>query len=308
MVLFAAGRNATSVAKRYTRECVTEWAQCRILGTLDQRDHTLRSKDPSYSDLLAFAHTLADESGAAILPHFRKRLAVDNKAGKAGFDPVTAADRAAERVMSRRLKTEWPDHSLTGEEYGRREGSSRYRWVLDPIDGTKAFILGLPIWGTLIGLLDDSEPVLGIMNQPYTRERFWSAERASYLAVDGGKAKRLRTRPCPSLGEAFLSTTHPDLFAAGTEAEAFGRLKRATRMTRYGGDCYAYCLLAAGHLDLVVEAGLKPHDIVALIPIIERAGGRVTTWTGGPAIEGGRILASGDPSLHDKALRILSRS
>ena len=260
---------------------------------------------PRFSDLLVFAHELADRASEAILPQFRKRLSVENKAGAGNFDPVTAADKGAERAIAKALKARFPDHGLVGEEYGRREGASPYKWVVDPIDGTKGFILGLPTWGTLVGLLHDEQPYLGLMCQPFTRERFWSGEKSSYLAVGGDKPKRLRTRECPELASAMLSTTHPDLFAAGDEAEGFQRIKTATRMSRYGGDCYAYCLLAAGHIDLVVEAGLKPHDIVALIPIIERAGGVITTWDGKPAIHGGRIVACGDPKLHAKAMKVL---
>lgn len=266
----------------------------------------VKSSEPAFGDLLTFAHEAAELSGVAILPHFRKRLGVENKAGAGGFDPVTAADKGAERIIAKALKQRFPDHGIVGEEYGRREGAGRFRWVIDPIDGTKGFILGLPTWGTLIGLLDGDRPRLGLMSQPFTRERFWSAETASYLSVGGEKPKKLKTRECPDLASAMLSTTHPDLFAAGAEAEAFQRIKSATRMTRYGGDCYAYCLLAAGHIDLVVEAGLKPHDIVALIPIIERAGGVITTWDGKPAIHGGRILACGDPTLHAKAMKVLA--
>jgi myo-inositol-1(or 4)-monophosphatase len=267
----------------------------------------MRARQTAYKDLLATAHRLADAAGAAILPHFRRRLVVDNKAASGGFDPVTAADRAAERAIDRLLRKAHPDHGMVGEEYGVRDGSTPYRWVIDPIDGTKAFILGLPVWGTLIGLIDGETPRLGMMNQPFTSERYFAAEKASWLRVGDAAARRLATRPCPTLSDAMLSTTHPDLFAAGHEADAFARLKAATRMTRYGGDCYAYCLLAAGHLDLVVEAGLKPHDIVALIPIIERAGGRLTTWDGGPATGGGRIVAAGDPRLHERAMRVLAR-
>jgi histidinol phosphatase-like enzyme (inositol monophosphatase family) len=258
------------------------------------------------ADLLAFSHQLADRAGEAILPYFRASIAVEDKAAGGAFDPVTAADRAAEQVISAALQDRYPDHGLIGEEYGRRDGSSRYRWVVDPIDGTKAFILGLPIWGTLIGLLDGAQPVLGMMDQPYTRERFWSDGSASFLSVGGSAPRLIRTRPCKDIGQAMLSTTHPDLFAAGAEAEAFARIKQVSRMTRYGGDCYAYCLLAAGFIDLVVEAGLKPHDIVALIPIIERAGGVITTWDGKSATSGGRILASGDPVLHEKAMKVLA--
>jgi myo-inositol-1(or 4)-monophosphatase len=166
--------------------------------------------------------------------------------------------------------------------------------------------MGSPLWGTLIGLLEGEAPLLGVMDQPYTRERFWSDATSSHLRTADGRTERLETRPCPRLADALLSTTHPDLFAPGDEAEAFARLKRAVRMARYGGDCYAYGLLAAGFVDVVVEAGLKPHDVVALVPIIERAGGYITTWDGRPATAGGRILASGDPTLHGQAMRLLA--
>jgi myo-inositol-1(or 4)-monophosphatase len=186
-----------------------------------------------------------------------------------------------------------------------REGA-RLRWVIDPIDGTRAFIMGYPLWGTLIGLLDAEKPVLGVMDQPFTGERFWSGANAAYFRAVDGKARRLKTRACPRLADAILSTTHPDLFETGGEKEAFARLKERARMTRYGGDCYAYCLLASGFIDIVVEAGLKAHDVVALIPIIERAGGCISTWTGEPAAAGGRIVAAGDARMHEQALAILA--
>jgi myo-inositol-1(or 4)-monophosphatase len=178
--------------------------------------------------------------------------------------------------------------------------------MIDPLDGTRAFITGLPIWGTLIGLVDGDEPLLGLMDQPFTRERFWSDARASYTRTAGGKSHRIRTRPCPRLNAAVLMTTSPDLFAPGLESERFARVKDAVLMTRFGGDCYAYCMLASGLVDLVVEAGLKPYDIAALIPIVERAGGSVTAWNGGPAVEGGRVVASGDPALHERVLKLLA--
>ena len=265
------------------------------------------SKPPSFATLLAFAHELADVSADVIRPQFRRPIAVSNKAGKGGYDPVTAADQAAERAIRRAVKARWPEHGLIGEEMGSEREDARYRWVIDPIDGTRAFIMGSPMWGTLIGLLDGSEALLGLMNQPFTGERFWSGTNAAYMRTGDGKARRLKTRACPRLTDAILSTTHPDLFGDGTEIEAFARLRSKARMTRYGGDCYAYCLLAAGFIDVIVESGLKPYDVVALIPIIERAGGRVTEWDGGPAAAGGRILATGDKRLHDEVLRTLAR-
>ncbi len=266
------------------------------------------TKAPSQTVLLAFAHTLADASAKAILPFFRKCIAVDDKGGTAGFDPVTAADRAAERVIARHLATAFPDHGIIGEEYGIVRPDARFRWVIDPIDGTRAFIMGLPTWGTLIGLMDGSELVLGVMDQPFTGERFWAGSGAAHMRTADGKTRRIRTRGCADLGQAVFSTTHPDLFATGAEKAVHDAVKAGTRMTRYGGDCYAYCLLAAGHIDVIVEPGLKPYDIAALVAIIERAGGRVTTWDGGPAASGGDIVACGDPALHATVLRVIAKA
>ncbi len=265
-----------------------------------------KEKSPSFKSLLDTAHQLADLSGPVILRHFRKRIKVDNKL-EGGFDPVTAADRGAERVIAAALADRFPDHGVVGEEYGVRQPNARYRWIIDPIDGTRSFIIGTPVWGTLIGLLDGETPVLGMLDQPYTGERFWSAERASFLRGVGGKTSRLKTRECPRIEDAIVATTHPDLFAKGHEAQSFDRVKRASRMTRFGGDCYSYGMVAAGLIDVVIEAGLKSFDIVALIPIIERAGGRVTTWKGEPATQGGNVLACGDPALHDTVLEMINR-
>lgn len=256
--------------------------------------------------LIDFAQSLADASGDAIRPYFRTPIGVSNKADGGDFDPVTAADQAGERVIAELVAHAWPEHGFVGEEHGTTRADARLRWVVDPIDGTRAFIMGWPLWGTLIGLLDDGAPVLGIMDQPFTRERFWSGRDAAYVRTADTPAKEIRTRPCASLSDAILSTTHPDLFATGYEADAFARVKARVRMTRYGGDCYAYCLLAAGFSDLVIESGLKPYDIVALIPIIEKAGGIVTTWDGRPATKGGCIIAAGDPRVHAEALALLS--
>lgn len=254
---------------------------------------------------LEFAHTLADLSGAAIRPFFRKALAVTSKGGRAAFDPVTAADRAGERAIRKAIRARFPNHGIVGEEYGNVAGKGRYCWVIDPIDGTRAFIMGSPLWGTLIGLIDGSRPILGLMDQPFTAERFWSDGQRAYWRGPAGKRQRIRTRACVGLAEAVLTSTHPDLFAAREEAARFDALKSRVRMTRYGGDCYGYCLLAAGCVDLIVEAGLKPYDVVALIPLIEAAGGFITTWDGGPATAGGRIIAAGDKRVHQEAMAIL---
>ena len=253
----------------------------------------------------AFAHQLADLSAAAILPQFRRRLRVQNKAEN-GFDPVTAADKAAERVISKALAEHFPDHGLEGEEYGKRNADARLRWVVDPIDGTRAFILGMPLWGTLIGLKDGEQPIFGLMDQPYTRERFWSGDKAAYFRGADGREQRLRTRACASLADAMLTSTDPAMFASTRDLRSFNAIKNRVRNTRFGGDCYAYCLLAAGHIDIIVESGLKPYDVTALIPIIERAGGQITTWDGGSAASGGRIVATGDARVHKEAVALLS--
>ena len=257
-----------------------------------------------YRTLLDSAHALADLSGQVIRPYFRRAMAIDNKAAQ-GFDPVTAADRGAERAIRDALAKRHPEHGILGEEYGAQTSRSPYTWVIDPIDGTKAFITGMPLWGTLIGLTHDGRATLGLMDQPFTRERVWAGPDASFWRLPGARAKRIATRPCPRLADAILSTTSPDLFTK-TERVIFEKVKAQVRLTRFGGDCYAYCLLAAGHIDLVVEAGLKAYDVMALIPIIERAGGRITTWDGGRPEGGGRIVAAGDPSLHAAALEVLA--
>jgi histidinol phosphatase-like enzyme (inositol monophosphatase family) len=264
-----------------------------------------RAKSSELREQLEFAHRLADISGEAALPYFRKTIAVRNKAGAAGFDPVTAADRAAERVVRKAIQARYPEHGIVGEEFAQVAGAGHLNWVIDPIDGTRAFITGMPMWGTLIGLMNASEPVLGLMNQPFTGERFWGAGGKAYSSIRGATPRRLKTRCCASLAEAILTTTHPDMFSEAGELDAFERLKGQVRMTRFGGDCYGYCLLAAGFIDLIVEARLKTYDVVALVPIIEAAGGRITTWQGKPATDGGRIIAAGDARVHKEALAIL---
>jgi histidinol phosphatase-like enzyme (inositol monophosphatase family) len=255
---------------------------------------------------LDFAHHLADRSGETILRHFRRRRAVTNKAGGLHFDPVTIADRSAERVMREAIAQQYPDHGIVGEEFEAAPGIGRYHWILDPIDGTRAFISGNPLWGTLIALTDRGRPVLGLMNQPFTRERFWAWGRTAWMQGPEGRPRRLRTRACARLEDAVVTTTHPDLFADVHEHGRFGEIKSRARMTRFGGDCYGYCLLAMGCVDLVVEAGLKPYDVMALIPLIENAGGMITTWEGEPALNGGRVVAAGDARTHRQGLRLLA--
>jgi histidinol phosphatase-like enzyme (inositol monophosphatase family) len=261
----------------------------------------------AFSNLLDLAHHMADLSRGVILPQFRRPMDVTDKGPRGTFDPVTQADRAAERAIAELIRSHVPDHGIVGEEFGTERPDAAYQWVIDPIDGTRSFITGTPMWGTLIGLLHQGTPVLGIMDQPFTGERFWSDATQSFMRVASGAETLLRTRGTAQVSDAVMMTTSPDLFEAGAEVEGFQRVRHDVRMTRYGGDCYAYCMLAAGFVDLVIEAGLKSYDVVALIPIVERAGGRITTWDGRPATDGGRIVAAGDPALHDKVLTLLNR-
>lgn len=255
-------------------------------------------------DFKAFIGQLATSSGETILPFFRTSLSIDNKSAAHDFDPVTEADRAAEAVMRRLIKANFPQHGIVGEEFGNEREDAEYVWVLDPIDGTKSFIAGFPIWGTLIGLLHRGTPVYGMMHQPYIGERFSGDNGAADFTGPSG-ARRLTVRRCASLKEATAYTTSPLLMNA-TDRAQFAKIESAVRLSRYGGDCYSYCMLAAGHLDLVVETEIKPYDITALIPIITGAGGIVTTWDGKPAQNGGRIVAAGDPRVHEAAMKILN--
>jgi myo-inositol-1(or 4)-monophosphatase len=252
---------------------------------------------------IAFAHKLADAAGEVIRPYFRKRIAVIDK-GKAVFDPVTAADKGAEAAIRALIKRERPDDGILGEEFGEEQGTSGRVWVIDPIDGTRGFITGQTQWGTLIALNESGAPVLGILDQPVLRERFVGTAESAFLHSREGKS-RLQARACASLGEALLMTTHPWSHFDAAEQTAFRRLADAALFTRFGGDCYAYGLLAMGFVDLVVEARLKPWDIQALIPIIEAAGGVVTDWRGAPCPEGGRVIAAGDARVHAEALKFL---
>ena len=252
------------------------------------------------------AHMLADAAREVTLPYFRSdTLSTDNKHRQGGFDPVTEADRGAERAMRALLAQRLPQDAILGEEYGASPGTSGRTWVLDPVDGTRAFLAGAPTWGVLIALADETGPRYGLIDQPYIGERFEGG--FGEARMDGPQGPRgLCVRGERRLAEAILMTTYPEV---GSEAEgaAFAELSRHARLTRYGLDCYAYALLAAGQIDLVVEAGLAAHDIQAPIAVIEAAGGIVTDWRGGPAHQGGRAIAAAGREQHAAALDILSR-
>ncbi len=260
---------------------------------------------------------LAERAGPIAAGYFRSRVPVENKS-KSAFDPVTVADREVEAFLRAELRSRFPGDTILGEEMGEEMGEeagqaarsdvgkpTHRRWVIDPIDGTRAFITGMPAWGILLGLQENGEPVLGVMHQPFTGETFFGAQGAAAKLRQSGSESTITTRHGVSLAEAVLYCTHPDIFSEASEREAFERVSRASRMTRFGGDCYAYCLLALGQIDLVIEAGLNLYDIVPLISIIEAAGGVVTDAVGGSAAEGGFIVAAGSPELHAETLRVL---
>ena len=254
--------------------------------------------------LLSFADTLADAARSAILPYFRAAPSIINKLDDGRFDPVTEADQAAERAMLALIERAFPDHGVLGEEYGERESRSGYKWILDPIDGTRAFISGLPTWGVLIGLYYEGQPLIGVMDQPFTEERYrgWM-DGANATTRDGTHAIKIRS--CASLSDATFSTTSPDIFA-NDEARAWSSVRTQAKLVRYGCDCYAYSMIAAGHIDGVIESGLKAFDIAALIPIITGAGGGVCAWDGGDASQGGRVFAYGDPRIRDAVIPLLN--
>jgi histidinol phosphatase-like enzyme (inositol monophosphatase family) len=260
----------------------------------------------SIAALLPFAEKLADAARAAALPFFRLAATrTDNKAAT-GYDPVTEADQAAERAMRALLSAERPDDGVEGEEYGSTPSRNGLVWHLDPIDGTRAFIAGLPSWTTLIGLVDQGRPALGIIDQPWLDERYVGAGGASWLDCRGARTP-LKARACPALTDAILSTTDPFILTP-PERGAFEHLRQTARLTRYGLDAYGYARLAAGTIDMVAETGLKSHDVAALIPVIEGAGGVVANWRGEAPGLGGQIVAAANRAILDQALISLKRS
>jgi inositol-phosphate phosphatase/L-galactose 1-phosphate phosphatase/histidinol-phosphatase len=248
----------------------------------------------------AFAENLADEAGAIALRYFRRPLAVEVKADAS---PVTEADRRIESVIRRRIRERYPSHGLLGEEHGSEQGSSDLTWVIDPIDGTKSFISGMPTFGTLIALLEGAAPVLGVVDHPALRER-WVGVAGAPTRCNGVVC---RTRACTRLAHAVLYATSPDMFK-GAARRRFAAISAAASMQRFGGDCYAYALLASGHIDAVIEAGLKPYDYMALVPVVAGAGGVMTDWRGRAlGLESdGRVIAAATPALHSEMLERLN--
>ncbi len=245
----------------------------------------------------------ADAAAGKTLAGFRTPLAVENKWTE-GFDPVTAADKDAEIAIRAVLSAAFPDHGIIGEEWDPKASSGAFDWIVDPIDGTRAFISGVPVWGTLIGLLHKGRAVAGLMAQPFTGETYIGLPGEAFYTRNG-KTSPLRTSGVTELKQAKVTATSPDIFEIAGTTASIARLRAATLQLRWGLDCYGYCLLAAGHIDIVAESALKNVDIAPLIPIIENAGGVVTTWDGGPAEAGGSCVAAATPELHAAAMKVL---
>jgi myo-inositol-1(or 4)-monophosphatase len=257
------------------------------------------------SEYVEFTLHLAQLAGKQILPHFRADVSVDDKSGGGLFDPVTRADRDAEAAIRAEIRRVYPDHGLLGEEHGREAGTSRYTWIIDPIDGTRSFVLGQLHWGTLIALNDGERPIVGVMRQHYTGETFVGASGRSVF-LRGTERTRMTARKSTRLADAFLCATDPTMFAKPEHRAAFERVGARARAVRFGGDCYTPCLVAAGCADLVVERGLKPWDVQPLIPIVEGAGGVITDWSGGRADQADAMVIASNPALHAEVIALLN--
>ncbi len=258
-------------------------------------------------DVTAVANAMADAARAAIMPHFRALTAVENKEDDGAFDPVTVADRAAETAMREVLADLRPNDAIFGEEFGRQDGTTGWTWVLDPIDGTRAFVAGLPSWTTLIGLVDEpGDAIVGVIDQPVLDERYIGTPEGSVLQTAHGETP-IRVSHCEDLREAVIATTDPFIMTP-PEQGAWTHLRHTARITRYGLDAYAYARVAAGTIDLVAETGLAPYDAAALIPVVRGAGGLACDWRGNPAKPGGQLVCSASSGILDQALISLRRS
>jgi myo-inositol-1(or 4)-monophosphatase len=257
------------------------------------------------AEFIDFAVHLADVASREILPLFRTAFGVDNKAGLGRFDPVTIADREAEAAIRREIRRVYPDHGVMGEEHGFEQGESPYTWVIDPIDGTRAFILGQLHWGVLIALNDGVRPIVGLMRQPYTGETFIGSRLGAELRR-AGQVRPLASRKTTRLEDAILCATDPTMFESLEDRKRFDRVAQRARTVRYGGDCYTPCLVAAGCADLVVEMGLKPWDVQPLIPIVEAAGGVITSWSGERADTAQSMVVASNRELHARVIELLT--
>jgi myo-inositol-1(or 4)-monophosphatase len=261
------------------------------------------------ADTIAFAHRLADAAGAVIRPYFRQRLDVADKRpivhGRPVFDPVTEADKNAETAIRAIIDAERPDDGILGEEFGEKVGKNGLRWVLDPVDGTRAFINGRHEWGSLIALEENERATLGVLDQPWIGERFVGANGKCEMHFRGA-VQPLQVRKCAALSDAILCATHPDGYFQAGEREAFRRVQRTAKMTRWGGDCYIFASMVLGFTDVIIESAFHRWDVAALIPIVEGAGGTITNWQGGSCAAGGQVLAAGDARIHEATMKLLN--
>src|SRR6185436_17828936 len=238
-----------------------------------------------------------------ILPYFRRNTTIEVKP-HVDWDPVTEGDRAGERIIRKMIEKRFPDHGINGEEYGIKPGKSHFTWVLDPIDGTRSFVCGMPTWATLIALYAEGKPVIGVMNQPFVGDLFYGNPAGAWNNYRS-TTEPIRTREGVRLANAAAGTTAPELYRSEDDQRAFQNLRKAVKLMRYGGDAYFFSVLAAGHLDIAMDAGLQPYDIGALIPIIEGAGGAVGSWSGSVPAEGGNIICAGSQALLEAAIAVM---
>lgn len=258
----------------------------------------------NWTELTSFAVALARASEAEILPYFRSNSAIATKP-HIEWDPVTEGDKAGERIIRKMIEERFPDHGINGEEYGIKQGKSGFTWVLDPIDGTRSFVCGMPIWATLIGLYFEGKPVVGVMNQPFVGDMFYGNPHGAWNNYRGSIAP-ISTRKDVGLANAVAGTTAPELFRTERDQKSLQALRKSVRLLRYGGDAYFYAVLAAGHLDLALDAGLHAYDIAALIPIIVGAGGAVGSWSGSVPAEGGNVICAGSERLLREAIAAMN--
>jgi len=257
-----------------------------------------------WTELTDFAVALARASEAEILPYFRRNTTIEVKP-HVDWDPVTEGDKAGERIIRRMIEERFPDHGINGEEYGIKQGRSGFTWVLDPIDGTRSFVCGMPTWATLIGLCFEGKPMVGVMNQPFVGDLFYGNPHGAWNNFRG-VIEPIRTRPSEAVAAAAAGTTAPELYRNREDQQAFQALRKSVKLMRYGGDAYFYSVLAAGHLDIALDAGLQAYDIAALIPIVEGAGGAVGSWNGSVPAEGGNIICAASERLLKEAIEVMN--
>ena len=263
------------------------------------------SSNDNLESLVEFAVATAQGTSEIALKYFRSDLQVDNKRGKGKFDPVTLADTEIEALIRKSIMEQYPDHGIIGEEEGIKNGDSDYRWYIDPIDGTRGFVAGSPMWGTLLGLMQGEECITGLMHQPFVGETFVGSELGAFL-VANGQRKKIHTSSTEKISDSILCCTHLSMFHSGKVLDQFIRLAECCRFSRFGTDCYGYAMLALGTVDLIVESGLQAFDIMPLIPLVEAAGGVVSDWQGNDVAQGGSVVAAACPALHEQALKFLS--